>query len=49
MDLLRRHTEVHDHELGPLVPKMWWTHLGKLLCLVEFLKKGVGGLDLGHM
>ena len=29
----RRHSRIRDHELGPFVPKPWWTHLGKLLSL----------------
>ena len=31
---IRKHHEVHDHELGPLIAKRRWTHLGKLLSLV---------------
>ncbi|CAE7865091.1 MNS3 [Symbiodinium necroappetens] len=24
----QRHDRIRDHELGPLLPKRWWTHLG---------------------
>ena len=29
----RKHDQIHDHELAPLIRKKWWTQLGRLLNL----------------